>query len=246
VFLPPPETHTFPAEITRLVVFGDPHGDHAGLDAVLNRETAPGTAFLSVGDNVGYASGSRSSSFVQRLWELEARSVQGNHEDWVDQDGRLAICLDRSDRLLDPDVATWAKQLPRELLCEFEAAPGLRLLLTHTLDARQGMKWPYVDRSTVHRVGEAIQADLIVFGHTHGPRLYCPEGEGWREEELDLSQGPAVVGSAIPTAPARLFVDAGSLARPGHRETGDAHHLATYALVDLTTRRVEVRALSKA
>ena len=245
MFLPPPETHTYPAQITRLVVLGDPHGDHAGLDAVVDREASPETAFASVGDNVGYAKGSTSSSFVRRLWDLGARSVQGNHEDWLSLEGRLAICLDRSDRELEPEVSAWAKELPRELLCEFHAAPGLRLLLTHTLDARQGMKWPYVDRATVHRVSEELAADLIVFGHTHSPRLYHPEGEGWREELLELSEGPAAIQAPLPRGQ-RLFADAGSLARPSHRETGDAYHLATYLRVDLATRRVELRALSKA
>lgn len=241
MFQPPPESLTYPAEIKRLVIFGDPHGDHAGLDAVVAREASPETAFASVGDNVGYSSGSVCSEFVRRLQALNVRSVQGNHEDWLSEGGRLAICLDRSDRELDAEVTAWAKALPRQLLCRFAAAPGLRLLLTHTLDARPGMKWPYVDRSTVHRVGPETEAEVVVFGHTHAPCLYTPAETGWREARLDLQAGASL------SAPlqGRVFADAGSLARPAHRETGEAYHLATYLRLDLEAEQVTLQAVAK-
>lgn len=225
------------------MILGDPHGDHAALDALLEREPpAPETAFLSVGDNVGYAGGAACSEFVRRLWALDIRSVEGNHEDWLSPEGRLAICnKGSSDRHLDAEVAAWTRTLPRQLRCEFEAAPGLSLLLTHTLDARPAMKWPYVDRATVHRVGEDLDADLIVLGHTHRPRLYRPQGAGWREELLDL-EGP---GSLRAPLEGRLFADAGSLARPEQAESGPAHHLATYVRVDLRAREVELIAIAK-
>ena len=49
------DTLRLPASTARLVVLGDPHGDLIALDLVLAREGKHGTAFVSVGDNVGYA-----------------------------------------------------------------------------------------------------------------------------------------------------------------------------------------------
>ncbi|MBL4847783.1 MAG: hypothetical protein JKY65_19895 [Planctomycetes bacterium] len=55
----------------------------------------------------------------------------------------------------------------------------------------------------------------------------------------------AILRARAPKGPGSLFVDAGSLARPGHEATGEAHDLATYAAIDLERREVELHALLK-
>ena len=50
-----------PAEVWRIVVLGDPHGDLIALEQVLLQESRPDTLVLSAGDNVGYSDGAVSS-----------------------------------------------------------------------------------------------------------------------------------------------------------------------------------------
>ena len=78
-----------PPTITRIVAIGDPHGDLAGLAAVLAREERDDTLLVSVGDNVGYGDSVVSSELCRRLAAKKVLSVHGNHEAWLEPDGRL-------------------------------------------------------------------------------------------------------------------------------------------------------------
>lgn len=89
-----------PRAVTRLVVLGNPHGDLAGLEAVLARE--PERSY-SAGDNIGYAGGPASFfDCASPLESLGIASVYGNHEAWLGEDGTLAIALDTPVEALEP------------------------------------------------------------------------------------------------------------------------------------------------
>ena len=76
------DTLRLPADVNRLVVLGDPHGDLIGLELVLAKEGKPGTAFASAGDNVGYADGKVLSFMCQLLEERKTLrvTIQRMHE----------------------------------------------------------------------------------------------------------------------------------------------------------------------
>ena len=80
---PQPETITLDKNIMRLVALADIHGEEARLMEVLRRESGETTAFVSVGDNVGYGDGEMSSRVCRILMERNIPSVRGNHEGWM-------------------------------------------------------------------------------------------------------------------------------------------------------------------
>ncbi|MGE0712940.1 MAG: metallophosphoesterase [Planctomycetota bacterium] len=241
------DRHDYPEGITRLVVLGDPHGDLAALEQVVAREAGPQTAFLSVGDNVGYASGPDSSAFCQRLIELGARSVRGNHEEWISAEGELAIVLPprHSERRLRPEALAWARALPLALWLRFAAAPRLRVLARHTI----GPGWGYVHAGNAAALAYEERAEVVLVGHSHGPSLYAiGEGDPFAGEVMRLplaSSGDEQIELPLPGPFERLVVDAGSLGRPGHHPEPPALGMASYALLDLVAGTASLRAFVK-
>ncbi len=234
-----------PDPITRLVVLGDPHGDLAALDSVLARETSPATAFVSVGDNVGYADGPTSSELCRRLQEHGIPSVYGNHEAWLDADGRLALVVDRdAPRQLTPEARAWCRALPLRLRVRFGQAPDLRVVVVHTLIDDRGPEWTFITNENAGLVPELEHVDLVLAGHTHGPAIHVlAAGLPARTLRLALDAGASL---RVPLEPGRRYVvDAGSLARPGHHPAPGRFDLATYAVVELQPLAVSLHAIAK-
>lgn len=240
------DTWTLPPDVTRLVVLGDPHGDLAGLEAVLAVESRPGTAFVSVGDNVGYADGPASSRFVARLAGLGVRSVFGNHEEWAEDSGKLFLVEPRgASRQLTPEAVAWCEALPARLDVVFASAPGWRVRVAHTdLGLGEHLDWPFLNAANVRDFPRDEDADLVLFGHSHGAAVYriAPSGEVVSTRlRLDGPQREAVrldFGAAFA-------IDAGSLGRPGYHPHPGRLDLGTYAVVDAVRRTVELVAVSK-
>lgn len=240
-----------PGEVRRLIVLGDPHGDLAGLEAVWEREGGTGVALFSVGDNVGYADGLASSAFCRRFRELGGRSVTGNHEHWQGDDDELMIVIPprpgadlppRERWRLDPEAAAWSRALPHRLELKLAGWKGLRVVLRHTI----GPGWAYVHSGNAAELAEDEQADLVFVGHSHGPCLYriaAGERSPDREEGLSLTGEEQALLEVEPFY--RYVVDAGSLARPGYHPEPPVLELATYATLDLETRRLALHALAK-
>lgn len=242
-YLPRLDEHAYPAAVTRLVVLGDPHGSLAGLAGVLEREAGPGVAFVSAGDNLGYADGPTSAELCRRLEALGARSVYGNHEAWMAEDGRLSVAsyaaLER--RHLTPEALAWCAALPQRLRLSWAAAPGLRVVVRHTL----GEGWDYVGTGNAHLLAGDEGVDLVFVGHSHGAAVHAvgPEETCSRRLALDGEEERL----EVPLSPGvPLVVDAGSLAIPGYHPEPPRPDLATYAALDLVERRVELRAFPKA
>jgi len=229
-----------PEGATRLVVLGDPHGDLIGLDLALAREAGPGAAFVSVGDNVGYADGPVSSLMCRALAERGIRSVYGNHEAWA-EDGRLTVVSPggQSPRL-DAEALAWCRALPHRLRI---SAPGLAgpVHVVHTLPA-----WAYVRADTAERLADLEEAAHVTFcGHSHKPAVYALR-RGLRRPKVRRLDPRAAAPVEVPLEPGtRYVVDAGSLARPAGPRRGLRLERATYAVLDLERRAVRLVALDK-
>jgi len=237
-----------PPGVTRLVALGDPHGDLPGLEGVLAREPRPPAAFLSMGDNVGYEDGPASSAFVARLAALGIRSVLGNHEDWLDDEGGLSIVQDSPERRLTPAAFAWCRTLPLRLHLRLAAAPGLKVVAAHTcLAPGRRQRWPFLDRpEKVEQLVLDEGAQVVLTGHTHGPKVWrVPRDPDLRATAtlLELEPGARLV---VPLEPeVRYVLDAGSLGRPGHHPDPGRFDLATYAVLDVARRQLELHAFQK-
>lgn len=242
-------------EVTRVVALGDPHGDLAGLEGVLRRERAtPGALLLSVGDNVGYADGAASSELCARLEREGILSVHGNHEAWMEPDGRLAIVVDRKrPRLLSPEALRWSGALPMRIRLACAAAPDLPISVVHSIlitgeprrEDDAGILHEYANTETAPLLVEQEgEARVVLCGHTHGPAIHAVDPRG-RVETRRLELEPDAELSLALDGDRRYVVDAGSLARPGHHPEPGRFELGTYAVVDLVARRAHLRAFAK-
>lgn len=227
-----------PAGTTRLVVLGDPHGDLIALDEVLEREAGPTTAFVSAGDNIGYADGATSSYFCAVLAERNIPSVLGNHEAWSAEEGRLFLGASGLPNELTPEATAWIRALPDRIAIEAEAAPRLRLRVVHCLPG-----WAYVNRDNAERLADIEDADVTFCGHSHRPSIYTlRRGRKPTARRLDpRATDPLLIRRE---AGARYVVDTGSLARPTGRR-GMCPERATYAVLDLAANTLELRSLDK-
>jgi predicted phosphodiesterase len=234
------EALRLPAGCERVVALGDPHGDLAGLDLVLEREAGPKSAIVSVGDNIGYADGPTSSQFCRRLIARGIQSVYGNHEAWMGPGGRLFLVSDRgAPRALEPDALAYCASLPYRL--RFEHA-DLKVSIVHTLG--EGETWDYVSLEGARDLLDEQDADVVICGHTHGPAIYSVPRVGQPSQaRLDLN-GDQPLALSLERG-VRYVVDAGSLGRPGHHPLPGRLDRATWAVLDLSRRSVALHSAAK-
>jgi len=235
------------APITRVVVLGDPHGDIAALSAVFAKHDGPGAHYLSVGDNVGYRDAVRSSALCRRLMARNIPSVYGNHETWM-RDGTLAIVMDlAAPRTLEADALEWCMRQPLRLDVRFERAPEVSIRAVHALaGAGTPAAFDFVNEDNALDIAIEEGAQIIVIGHSHGPRIYeIADGALVATHRLDLlSASPADVRVQIRDG-RRYVVDAGSLGRPGYYPDPGRFDLATVALVDVERMEISLQAVAK-
>lgn len=228
--------------VRRLVALGDPHGDIAGLDAVLACEGREVTVFVSVGYNVGYADASRSSALCQRLAELGVRSVHGNHEAYADEGDGLSV-----------EALAWSGGLPMRLRLQSETALGT-VVVVHTLtdeqdtsaefaDVDDPILYDYVGPSNADLLADAEGVRVVVCGHSHSPVIYEVCLDRVRTHQLELEPGARL--DLRVREGTRYVVNAGSLARPGHHPAPGRPDLASYGVVDFMRGSVGLRAVEK-
>ena len=228
-----------PAHVTRIVVLGDPHGDIVGLEEVLAREHGPHVAVLSAGDNVGYADAVVSSNLIAALAARGIRSVTGNHEAWSEA-GQLFLSPPGAPRQLTPEAWAWCQALPYRIRIIADAMPGLRLHLVHSFS-----DWSYVEADSAERLADIEQADVIFCGHTHKAAVHVIQ-RGARKPKVKRLDARSKKGIDVRWEPgARYVVDAGSLGRPTVARLGPVLERGTYAVFDLVTRTIELRAIDK-
>lgn len=232
-----------PADATRVLFLGDPHGDVAAFETFRAREARPGTALVSVGDNVGYHDGPTSSELVRRFAALGVRSVLGNHEHWMKDNGRLFLTHPpTAPDVLDPDAFEWCRGLPLRIELEHAALAGLRVAVQHSLFEEED--WDYLVEGNAARFLDAIGADVVFSGHSHRPAIYTVLPDGLVvAEKLDPESERPIRTRIHPGL--RYVVDAGSLSRPELKRSRPPFLRGTFATLDLGTRDVRVESFAK-
>jgi predicted phosphodiesterase len=233
------ETLTLPPSAKRVVVLGDPHGDLVAFELILELEAGDDTVFVSVGDNVGYADGRTSSFLCELLVKHNVRSVVGNHEDWCLSDGRLQISPPGLPRTLTPEALEWCQGLPHRLRLESEALAELTVGVVHTLP-----DWAYVGADSAGRLAELEGTSITFCGHTHKPAFYILNSKG-RVNVRRLDPRSATPVSLTVEPGKRYVVDAGSLARPSRPRGRTCPEQGTYAVLDIATRILQLKAIDK-
>lgn len=221
------------------MVLGDPHGDLVGLELVLERESKPGTAIVSAGDNVGYADARSSSYLCELLRDAKIPSVLGNHEAWCLESGRLQISPPELPRDLSPDALAWCRALPERIDVEAAAWPEAKVAIVHTLP-----DWAYVDVENAERLAHLHQARITFCGHTHHPAIYTL-APGKRTGVRRLDPRSAMPVELSCRGDARYVVDAGSLARPTNPRRRMCPQRGTYAVLDFEKRTLGLHSLDK-
>lgn len=232
--------------VTRLVVLGDPHGDLAGVEAVLAAEDGPGVAWLCVGDVIGRADGATCSRMTRLLRDRGVATVEGNHEAWSLPTGQVAIPpRGPADLTLDADALAWMAALPEELEVFHPGHGGRVAAMVH---AHRDPGYRDVDAANARRLVDRLGGPrVLIVGHSHQPRVLrlapgarLPEIEG-----LDF-RIRAEVTAPIPEE-GTLILDAGSVADPrfGPVPARERQAYASYAVVDLAAGVGAVRALRK-
>lgn len=236
-----PRTDDLSISESRLVVLGDPHGDLVGLARVLAAEDDPDTQLVSVGDNIGYADGPTSSELCRELEELRIPSVYGNHEEWMGEDGSLTIVRACETNVrLTPSALKWCRALPQRLNLCFSAAPSLNVAVVHHVESSYFDFVPDDVRVSLER----HRAQVVLVGHTHGPKVYeCTADGDVAVHRLDL-RGDDSVRINLRSGH-RYVVDAGSLANPGHHPDPSAPERASYAVVDVRRGLIALKSLGK-
>jgi putative phosphoesterase len=193
-----------------VAVISDVHGNAWALDVVLADARARGaTAFLDLGDTLDGPLDPGGTA--ERLMALNAVTVRGNHDRLMLEGGGAPIADDVRDWL-----ATFPLVAEHEDIVLFHGSP--RDDLECLLDDPSPDGTHQRDVDTVAAMLDGIDAELILCGHTHTPRLLeLPDGrwvlnpgsvglQAYREHGED----PWAIGSGSPYARYALL----------HREDG--------------------------
>lgn len=240
------QTISLPTEITKLVVLGDPHGGVKALQTVLEKEGGPNTSFVSVGDNIGYASAMDCSHLIDLLKTNNIPSVWGNHEEWSDDSGRMFLISDPSQsRILSKEAVEWCQNLPLQINFDLKAAPDLSIKLKHSIYDRDSKKWDWITPENVE-IFAKINCDIIFTGHSHAARLYSLNrlNAHWNLSsfyELDVMADDSITMNIQKGL--KYVVDSGSINRPeGGAPPFDR---GSYAVLDLLKRTVQIKSFKK-
>lgn len=198
----------------RLALLSDIHSNLEALDAVL--AVLPEVDQVVVlGDIVGY--GPDPNAVIDRLREIRARAVKGNHDQAV----------------LDPSLLDWfnahaaaAARWTQGVLTE-PSRQYLTALPTHGRvgphrcvhgSPREGYLWEYIlDEEQALEIMVKLGQRFCFFGHTHLPRIFTEEG-----------------GEQIPDSSDWIGLPASALVNPGSvGQPRDGNPAAAFAVVDL-------------
>jgi predicted phosphodiesterase len=190
----------------RVAVLSDIHANIRALDAILGK-AGKVDAVWHLGDVVGY--GPDPDAVVDRLRELKARGVRGNHDlaatgDEVirdfNADARAAMEWTR--RTISPATLDWLAALP----------PGLTIddwSLVHA--SPRDPTWEYILTEAAAAANLAVLPTARgLFGHTHMPIAYIVR-DGSAADIGTLTPDP---GTTIALDGRRALVNPGSVGQP--------------------------------
>ncbi len=170
----------------RIAVFSDIHANLVALDAALE---SLGTvdAVWHLGDVVGY--GPEPDAVVERLREVGARGVKGNHDaaagggneiEYFNPDARKAMEWTR--RVISPATREWLSALPEQLVQD-------DFTLVH--GSPRDPTWEYVISTPVARASlSVLRTSYCLHGHTHVPLVF--RDDDGRIEALAPSDGSSL------------------------------------------------------
>lgn len=200
----------------RVAVLSDIHANLVALDAVI---ASIGTvdSIWHLGDVVGY--GPEPDAVVERLRELGARGVRGNHDiaalggdeiEWFNPDARRAI--EWTGARIAPATREWLASLP-------ERAVDGPFTLVH--GSPRDPTWEYIADAAVARANLATLATpLGLHGHTHVPIVF-------REDDGRIETIAPGEGFALRLEGSRALINPGSVGQPR-----DGDPTASYLLLD--------------
>lgn len=148
----------------RIGIVSDLHGQFRALDLALAR-MGPIDHLLCAGDVINQFRFSNET--VNRLRELDATTVWGNHEAaWFEPSNAAA----RRSPGIDPAASDWLRSRP--LLCK-QTLAGVRILLVHATPASPIGEYVTDSgaRFAAHFAQAQVEADIVVCGHTHQPGM---------------------------------------------------------------------------
>jgi len=221
----------------RLAVVADIHANRYALEAVLTAIHAAGADLLvCLGDLVGYNAEPREC--LQRIREVSGVVIAGNHDhctvsqepDWgTNTAARQAQAWTRAE--LDADDLAYLGGLRTHTIDSrgFVAAHGCYLNGTYLTG--------YVTSTMLGANLEAVASKeswprIAFCGHTHAPLCGWLEGDRVSEDRL-------AAPLTWPSGARAVLINPGSVGQP---RDGDSR--AAFAIVELETRRVEVRRVS--
>jgi len=187
----------------RIAVLSDIHSNLVALEAVL-ASIGSVDAVWQLGDIVGY--GPHPDAVVERLVELGAVGVRGNHDaaavggneiEYFNIDARHAIEWTR--RVIRPGTAAYLAALP-ERLVEDE--------VTMVHGSPREPTWEYVTSVTIARASfAAFGTRICLHGHTHIPAAFREDGG-----TIELIEPRA--GTTLVLDGRRVLLNPGSVGQP--------------------------------
>jgi len=177
------------ANMRRIAIFSDIHGNLTALDEVLADIAGAGISeSYCLGDLIGY--GPDPSGVIERLRGAGIPTIPGNYDDGVASRRGSCGCYyatdaarengersyDFTDGVITETDARWLLSLPREIRFEVD---GARILLVHG-SPRKINEYLLLDRTSrqLARLALAAEADIVCHGHIHIPYHRSFESEG--------------------------------------------------------------------
>jgi putative phosphoesterase len=176
--LPAPELSQ-PAEREAFLLIGDVHANLPALEAVLEDASNRGVSTIwNVGDLTGY--GAFPDEAVRRLLKEDAQSVVGNYdlkvlkvqekkegEEEKEEPPEERNAIKWTYDNLSKKSRKYLKSLPEELRLE---AGGKRTFLSHKSPSQDDKQiGPETPDESLREIAHLIDADVIIFGHSHLP-----------------------------------------------------------------------------
>ncbi|MCO5090946.1 metallophosphoesterase family protein [Bosea sp. (in: a-proteobacteria)] len=178
----------------RVGIVSDIHCNAAGLECAL-QAMGEIDELLCLGDSIyDYRF---SNDVVSMLRRLNARTIQGNHEEGY---FRRHYGGAPSNGAVDIELATWLGQKPDEIKVTID---GRSILMVHSTPWKPRGEYVYPSSAALRRFG-TTDADVLLYGHTHvdmirrvGPLLVINPGSAG--EPRDRGQGPETTCAILET-----------------------------------------------